>query len=411
VYADPGYLLFHREGTLYAQAFDADDLTLGGEAVRLADGLPYGAGGAAAFAAAHRTALVFRNDPRRQAAATGPAVTTGGAIAGRPLRWITRTGTAVTAAEAAEWSGVDLAPDGTRAAAHRHDSDGGDVWIFQVGQAKPAKLTFEAAQDNASPVWSPDGTRIAFSSQRNGKRGLYVKVADNSRAEELLLESEVPVMPMSWSGDRLVYWAGNQRTAGDVWSVGTSGDMKPMPILQTPADERNPQVSADGKWMAYSSNETGRSEIYIRPFPDGPGKIQVSVNGGVFPRWRRDGRELYFLSLVSLGSMMGSEIRVTGASVQREVPRTLFQTLFVSNLHPRGQAHAFAVSADGQRFLLPQFESVASGFGRGGRGGINAAVASVLVDVGADRRAATGSANQSSAPLTVVLDWTSTLRR
>ena len=408
VYADPGYLLFHREGTLYAQAFDAEDLTVDGEAVRLADGLPYGDGGAAAFAAADRAALVFRNDPRRQATASGPTVTAGGSFGGRPLRWIPRNGTAETAAEAAEWSGVDLAPDGKRAAAHRHDGDGGDVWVFQVGQPTPAKFTFEAAQDNASPIWSPDGTRIAFSSQRNGKRGLYVKAADNSRAEELLLESEVPVMPMSWSGERLVYWANDQRTAGDIWSVGTSGDKKPVPILQTPADERNPQVSADGKWLAYSSNETGRSEVYIRPFPEGPGKIQVSVNGGVFPRWRRDGRELYFMSLVSLGSMMGSAIRVNGDSVDREVPRTLFQTLFVSNLHSRGQSHAFAVTADGQRFLVPQFESPAAGFGRGGA---QAAVAAVLVEVGADRRAAGGSVNQSSSPLTVVLDWTKTLRQ
>src|SRR6266511_5771657 len=107
-------------------------------------------------------------------------------------------------------------------------------------------------------------------------------------------------MPMSWSGDRLVYWTSDPKTAGDIWSVTTaSGEKKPTAVLQTPADERTPQVSPDGKWIAYSSNETGRSEIYIRPFPQGPAKIQVSVNGGVFPRWRRDGKELYFMSLVS----------------------------------------------------------------------------------------------------------------
>ena len=153
-----------------------------------------------------------------------------------------------------------------------------------------------------------------------------------------------------------------------------TGDKKPVPILQTRADERNPQVSADGKWLAYSSNESGRSEIYVRPFPEGPGRILVSVNGGVFPRWRRDGRELYFMSLVTLGSMMASEIRVSGASVQREVPRILFQSVFPGGTHAGGQSHAYAVSPDGQRFLIPQFENVAAGFGRGGGAGFNAAI-------------------------------------
>ena len=91
-------------------------------------------------------------------------------------------------------------------------------------------------------------------------------------------------MPMSWSGNQIVYWTRDQKTAGDIWSVSAdpAGDKKPVPILQTPADERNPQVSPDGRWIAYSSNETGRSEVYVRPFPEGTGRIQVSVNGGVY---------------------------------------------------------------------------------------------------------------------------------
>jgi len=259
------------------------------------------------------------------------------------------------------------------------------------------------------PIWSPDGSRIAFGSRRNGKWGLYVKPADNTRAEELVIESELLVMPMSWSGDRLVYWTRDPKTFGDIWSVSLGGDKKAVPVVQTPADERNPQVSPDGKWMAYSSNETGRSEIYIRPFPEGPGKIQVSVNGGVFPRWRRDGRELYFMSLLSLGSMLAADIRVSGASVEREVPRTLFQTLYLNAPHAGGQFHAYAVSSDGQRFLIPQVESIAA-FGRGGAG-LNAAVAGILGAVIADRHAAAGPASPSTAPITVVLDWTMALKR
>ena len=229
-----------------------------------------------------------------------------------------------------------------------------------------------------------------------------------------MLESELPTMPMSWLGDRLVYWSRDPKTFGDIWSVSldSAGEKKPVPILQTQADERNPQVSPDGKWIAYSSNETGRSEIYIRPFPEGPGKIQVSVNGGVFPRWRRDGGQLYFLNLVSLGAMMASDIRVAGSSVQRDVPRTVFQTLYVTGVHTGGLHHAYAVSADGQQFLIPQFENV-QGIANipGPVGATNAAIATVLSTVAADRNGGTPSIGSSTAPITVVLDWTAGLKQ
>jgi len=410
VYADPGYLLFHREGTLYAQAFNASSLQLSGEAIRLADGLPITETGAAPFASSRNHVLIYRNDPRRQAATSGTPASLAATIPDRPLRWVKRAGAGEDAAPPAAWEGVDLSPDGKRAAVHRHEGNGGDIWLFESGQSTPSKFTFDAAQDNASPVWSPDGTRIAFSSVRNGKRGLYVKLADNSRTEELVLESEQPVMPMSWSGNRLVYGSSDPKPAGDIWTVDLAGDKKPVAILQTTADERNPQVSPDGKWIAYSSNDTGRSEIYVKPFPEGPGKIQVSVDGGGYPRWRRDGKELYFMSLVSLGSLMASDIRIAGASVQREVPRVLFQTFFVSGTHAKGQSHAYAASADGERFLIPQYEN-ANGLAPGrGRAGINGAIVNILAGVREDRLASSATA-QSSSPITVVLNWTLALKQ
>jgi Tol biopolymer transport system component len=408
VYAEPGYVLYHREGTLYVQPFDAGKLAVTGEAIRLADKLPYSPSGAAAFGASNTNVLIFRNNPPAPAAAAGRG---GLAIGDRPLRWLNRSGSGEQAAPAGGWTGPDLSPDGKRIAIHRHDPDGGDVWIFAVGQSTPSKFTFDASQDNSSPVWSPDGTRIAFASKRGAKWGLYVKVADNTRNEDLQVDSDHPLAPMSWSGDRLVYWTNDPKTGGDVWMLPLTGDKKPVALLQTRADERNPQVSADGKWIAYSSNETGRSEIYIKPFPDGPGRIQVSVNGGLFPRWRRDGKELFFMSLVSLGAMMASDIRVNGASIERAVPHVLFQTVYVSEPHPAGQYHAYAASGDGQRFMVPQFETIAAGFGRGGRGGGNAAVAAVIGTVTADRHASSSPTAQSSAPITVVLDWRSSLKQ
>ena len=202
-------------------------------------------------------------------------------------------------------------------------------------------------------------------------------------------------MPMSWSpdGKLLVYWTNDPKTAGDIWALPLTGEKKPVVILQTTADERHPQVSPDGKWIAYSSNETGRSEIYIKSFPEGPAKIQVSVNGGVFPRWRHDGKELYFMSLVSLGNLMASDIRVAGPSVQRDVPRVLFQSVFANGAHA-GQYHAYAVSANGQRFLIPQYETppalYAAGVVARGRG---ATLVTLLPAVIADRHAATAPAS------------------
>jgi len=409
VYA-AGHLFYHREGTLYAQAFNPGKLSLSGEAVRIADKIPYGTTGAAAFAASQTGILIFRNNSQLQTPG-GPAANAG--MPSVPLLWVDRSGKKLEQAAMPDaWAGLDLSPDGKRVAVHRHDANGGDIWIFEAGTETPSKFTFDATQDNSMPTWSPDGTQIAFGSRRNGKRGIYLKLSNNTRNEELLIETETPAMPMSWSpdGKLLVYWTNESKTSGDIWAVPLTGEKKPIAILQTPADERNPQVSPDGKWIAYSSNETGRSEIYIKSFPDGPAKIQVSVNGGVFPRWRHDGKELYFMSLVSLGNFMASEIRVTGSSIQRDVPRVLFQSVFVNGGHSAGQYQAYAASANGQRFVIPQFESPQALFAAGavarGRG---ATLNIVFGGIAADRRASGTPAISSAAPITVVLNWNAAL--
>ena len=130
-------------------------------------------------------------------------------------------------------------------------------------ETMPAKFTFDATQDNSAPIWTRDGTQVAFGSHRNGKWGIYIKLTDNTRNEELLTESDVPLAPITWTpdGQTLLYWTSTPKTFGDVWGLPLKGERKPFPILSSPADERHPQVSPDGKWIAYSSNETGRSEI------------------------------------------------------------------------------------------------------------------------------------------------------
>jgi Tol biopolymer transport system component/predicted Ser/Thr protein kinase len=416
VYADPGYLFYQREGTLYAQPFNAKKVSLSGEAIRIADKVPYGATGAGAFSASKTGILIFRNNPPTSTRGGGTATTI--SVVSAPLLWLNRSGAKQQQAAAqAGWAGVDLSPDGKRLAAHRHDPDGGDVWIFESGNETPSKFTFDATQDNSMPIWSPDGTRIAFGSHRNGKYGLYLKQADNTRNEELLMDSDIPAMPMDWSpdGKQLVYWTSDPKTGGDIWTMtigNSSNDKKPIPILQTSADERHPQVSPDGKWIAYSSNETGRSEIYIKSFPEGPAKIQVSVNGGVFPRWRHDGKELYFMNLISLGAMMASDIRLSGSSIQREVPHMLFQSSYANSTHPVGQYHPYAVTRDGQRFLISQFENPPAMWNSGvvarGRG---ATLGLLMPAIVSDRHASVSPAVASTTPLMVVSNWTSGLKR
>jgi Tol biopolymer transport system component len=413
VYAAPGYLLYHRAGTLYAQPFDAKGLALQGDSVRMADGLPHAETGAAAFAASQSGVLVYKNNAIRTVAPIADGGRSDGGIGGPPpLSWVSRDGQVTSASAAGRWIGVDLSPDGKQIVAHRHEAGGGDLWIFDVGEPTPTRFTFDGSQDNSSPIWSPDGTRIAFASHRNGKWGIYTKAADNTRAEQLVIETELPAIPMSWSpdGKDLVYTMVDPKTAGDIWSTAVDGEgtkPQPVPVLQTPADERNPQVSPDGHWLAYSSNETGRSEIYVRPFPQGPGRIQISVDGGIYPRWRRDSRELYFMNLLSMGGMMATELRVTGASIARTVPRRLGQTYFVTQTHAGGAHHAFAVSADGERFLIPQFSGVADGFG----GSISGMYSAVNQAIASDRNGRGATAGGADAPITVVLDWTAAAHR
>jgi Tol biopolymer transport system component len=269
---------------------------------------------------------------------------------------------------------VDVSPDEKRIAIHRHDTNGGDVWLFDsVRRGTMLRFTFDASQDNSMPIWSPDGSRIAFSSLRKGNWGIYQKPSNGTGSEELLLESDLIKAPMSWSpdGKSLVYWVGAPSTSGDEWVLPLTGDRKPVPFLQTSFDERWPQISPDGKWIAYTSNETTRNEIYVRPFPSGEGTWQISTDGGIFARWRRDGKELFYMSVVSLGKLIGVKVNPVGGTFEYGDPVELFDSGYVNIGHP-SHYHTYAVSADGQRFLIPRPEVT---------GGVDAAAAPITVVV------------------------------
>jgi serine/threonine protein kinase len=370
VFAEPGFLLFQRDGTLLSQAFDPGQLKLHGEPVRLAENIPFNAlNGRAAFDASAGT-LVYRNDENN-------------AVQKLALTWVDRKGKSLeTVGIPAGYQGPDISPDGKRIAIHRHDGKGGDVWILETPGGKASRLTFDVSQENGMPLWSKDGRYIVFGSQRNGKWGLYKKQSNGVGGDELLFESDALKMPMSWSddGNIILFYVSESQTAGDVWALQLNGERKAFPLLQTMFSESHPQISPDGKWFAYFSNETGRNEIYIQSFPPGAGKWQISTNGGWFPRWRSDGKELFYQETSSYGKLMAVSINASGTTVEAGTPMPLFDTLY-NNAAVRGHSgnwNTFAVSADGSRFLIPRPEST--------------------------------TASLTPVPITVIVNWTSTLK-
>jgi eukaryotic-like serine/threonine-protein kinase len=370
-FVNPGFVVFQREGTLLTQSFDPKRLKLSGEPVRLAEDIPYNTlTGRSAFGASGST-VIYRSDPA-------------GAFPKLILTWVDRTGNVLeTVGAVGGYQGPDISPDGKRVAIHRHEGKGGDVWVLETPGGKASRLTFDAIQENGMPIWSPDGNRIVFGSLRNGKWGLYQKASNNTGNEELLFESEHLKMPMSWSADGsiILFWVNDPKTSGDVWALSMTGERKAFPVLQTKFNEGHPQISPDGKWFAYSSNETNRAEVYIQSFPPGRGKWQVSINGGVFARWRPDGKELFYMESASFGKLMAASIKVTGTTMEPSMPVPLFDTRY-NNAAVRGHNgnwNTFAVSADGKRFLIPRPESTA--------------------------------ASDVNAPITVVVNWTSGLRK
>jgi serine/threonine protein kinase/Tol biopolymer transport system component len=340
-------LLYLRQSTLVAHPFDAEGLALAGEPVPIAEGV--GNSGALGLFSAAGGVVAFRSGAR----ASGGRMT--------QLTWLDRNGqTTGLVSSPSAYDGVWLAPDGARAAVIQVGlSDTGlgniDVWLVDLARSVSQRLTSSTAVDRW-PVWSPRGDRIVFNSGRAGQLDLYVTTSSGAGAEELLFKSDVAKTATSWSRDGrfLLFNSLNPETGSDIFVLPLEGDRQPVPIVQSTFAESGARFSADAKWIVYTSDMSGRSEIYVRPFdPAAPasapgGPTIVSRDGGRLPTWRRDGREVIFESLG--GTLMSVDIVLDAAQIRPGVPKPLF-TL------PPGVF--WDVTDDGQRFLvtMPTIES------------------------------------------------------
>jgi Tol biopolymer transport system component len=224
------------------------------------------------------------------------------------LLWFDRSGNVVgRVGGPAESYQARISPDGSRVVFNRPDNRLGnrDLWYIETARGVAARLTVHQAND-WFPVWSPDGKRLLFASDRGGGPGnqIYEKKSMDPGADEtiFLIDPKSDINPADWSRDGrwILFWAFSSELRADIWLTPATGERKPFALVATPSDERFPRFSPDGKWIAYQSNETGRYEVYALPFAAGPAapgaKIQLSDNGGEFPVWRPDGQELFYLS-------------------------------------------------------------------------------------------------------------------
>jgi Tol biopolymer transport system component len=360
LYAPPGFILFLRSQTLMARRFDANRLEFTGEAVPVAEDVAYNPQlGQSAFYASDEGTLIYRKGSVVQGQGT------------RQWVWMDRTGKPSGTIQLPLNVNADLrlSPDGKHVACFEGGLDafvlgGGsaDIWLYDLDRNLTTRLTADAAPDGF-PVWSPDGTRLVFSSRRgNAGTALYEKPSNAAGPERIVFQPESGTVTFArdWSLDgRFVVFEtftplGPSRPRRDLWMLPMSGERKPSPYLATSFDEMQPVFSPNGKWLAYVSNDARMYQVVVQPFPDpSSGKWQISTNGGVYPRWSRDGRELYYLDpqrrivAVSVAAEGGFKVGKTTPLFETALEFPAGQQTFASQT-----SVPYDVSADGQRFLI-----------------------------------------------------------
>ena len=338
IYAAPGYLLFWREGALWAQPFDV--------AVRNMRGSPQQVEKATGLNPVTNQALFSVSD-------SGTLAFFGGAVGQSELVWLDRRGNRIGTSRArGVIDSISLSPDAASVVYGVADASDAtfDLWQLRFDGDLLEKLTFNPAQD-VFPLWSNDGRRIAFTSVRERPPQIYELPANGAGNETLLVRSKLAAVPSGWSRDgRVLFYTLTEPTTwtGDVWAMSVDSKA-PYPVITSPNDDRYGTPSPDGRWLAYVSNESGSFEVYVQALP-GPGfRRQVSLTGASQPQWRHDGKELFYMArnrtLMSVSFDSQPTAFVTGP------PQALFATR-TKLLEIQGTARSYGVAPDGQRFLV-----------------------------------------------------------
>jgi hypothetical protein len=328
-YAAPGYLLFPREKTLLAQRFDLKRFALIGEPTAILTDIQY-------QPQVRRAVFAVSNDLLLAQTGEGVALS-------QPL-WLDRKGNeAGMVGKPGVYGSVFLAPNGRSVAVDKTDmaSLNTDVWTYELQHGSGKRLTFDPGFD-VTPIWSPDASRLVFSSNRALNVDLYIKNSDGAQEEKVIVHDNVNKLPNDWNGEYILYTRGP-----DLWLLSLPG-LKSNLFLKAVSIIRNGQFSPDGKWVAYASNETGKWEVYVTSFPDARGKWQVSTGGGEEPRWRTDGKELFYIS--SDSKVMAAPV-TTGDNFDAGPPVVLFQATPRQPVSTNDQ-FVYDVRRDGQQFLI-----------------------------------------------------------
>ncbi|MGH9368278.1 MAG: hypothetical protein ACRD3M_11455, partial [Thermoanaerobaculia bacterium] len=337
-YAD-GHLLFIRGGdfggSLLAQPFDPVRLETSGQPVTVADQV-----------ALYGDFLALGDF---SVSGNGTLVLDASQLS-RRLEWYDRGGSQTGVfGEPAVQFGARLSPDGSRISAAVYDpgTQTTQIWIGDIARGVRSRLT-SGPGSNTGPVWSPDGSKIAFQSDRKHQADIYVRAADGSGADEAITDEMGQRIPADWSKDGQIVYLDREAAGGRLMQLSVipvSSPRKPFTLLpRAPNDFGfSVRLSPDGRWVAYDMNESGRSEIYVVSFPGGQGKVQISNNGGVAPKWARGGKEILYNSFD--GKLISVEIDTSRGGLRAGTPKPLFEL-------PEGAGFGWDVTADGDRFLV-----------------------------------------------------------